>query len=247
LYLYKQALAQGDGIYGLEKISDYLSLTSSFFNLFEKDAYEELENGEDTAQDRLFESFLEVYQSGDLNRLTSFLDQFPEDEDYNYEMLIRRNYNMTDQFLNLAKKQSTFCAVGAAHLPAKEGMLDLLRKKGYQVRRVLPTFTGVAEKYAEMELETPWHVHKNINLAYEVATPGLPYKMLSEESGDLFDLYIRSDLTEMSNYIFMSVRAAPDVDLSAQSYSDTVLQRWNEETPMEVLNREPTKRDGQEG
>ena len=247
LYLYKQALAQGDGIYGLEKISDYLSLTSSFFNLFEKEAYQDLEDAEDSWRDGLFESFLEVYQSGDLNRLTGFLDQFPEDEDYNYEMLIRRNYNMTDQFLNLAKKQSTFCAVGAAHLPAKEGMLDLLRKKGYQVRRVLPIFTGVAEKYAEMELETPWHVHKNTNLAYEVATPGLPYKMLSEEAGDLFDLYIRSDLTEMSNFIFMSVRAAPDVDLSAESYSDTVLQRWNEETPMEVLNREPTKRDGQEG
>ena len=36
LFLYKLALSQGDAVHGLEKITDYLKVTSSFFDLFEK-------------------------------------------------------------------------------------------------------------------------------------------------------------------------------------------------------------------
>ncbi|MEM9821364.1 MAG: TraB/GumN family protein, partial [Bacteroidota bacterium] len=247
LYLYKQAMGVGNTVFGLEKISDYLSVTSSFFKLFEKGNYEELPESDASENDVTYESFIEIYQSGDLARLMAFIDQFPKDEDYNDELLIRRNYNMVDRFLDLARKQATFCAVGAAHLPAKEGMIDLLRKKGYRVRRVLPTFTGVAEEYAKKKWEAIWYTYNNPELAYEVATPGAPSKMLPKGAPDLFDLYIRSDLSEMNNFIFMAVEAGPGVDLNAAAYTDTVLQRWNEESPMEVLNSVPTQRDGQAG
>jgi len=40
---------------------------------------------------------------------------------------------MADRAEPYIKKGSTFIAVGAAHLPGKEGVIGLLRKKGYKV------------------------------------------------------------------------------------------------------------------
>lgn len=46
-------------------------------------------------------------------------------------MLYSRNRNWADQFGDIAKGKSTLFAVGAGHLPGEEGVLNLLRKKGY--------------------------------------------------------------------------------------------------------------------
>jgi uncharacterized protein YbaP (TraB family) len=44
---------------------------------------------------------------------------------------------MAKNFVKIAKKQSVFCAVGAAHLPGETGVIELLRKKGYTVEPVI--------------------------------------------------------------------------------------------------------------
>lgn len=46
-------------------------------------------------------------------------------------MLYSRNRNWVAQFDAIAKEKSTLFAVGAGHLPGEEGVLALLRKKGY--------------------------------------------------------------------------------------------------------------------
>ncbi len=48
-------------------------------------------------------------------------------------MLYNRNRNWVNQFPNIAKEKSTLFAVGAGHLPGKNGVLNLLRQKGYTV------------------------------------------------------------------------------------------------------------------
>lgn len=49
-------------------------------------------------------------------------------------MLYKRNDNMVSVLDTLMKKQSVFAGVGAAHLPGERGMLNALRKKGYNVK-----------------------------------------------------------------------------------------------------------------
>ena len=46
-------------------------------------------------------------------------------------MLYSRNRNWVKQFDAIAREKSTLFAVGAGHLPGEEGVLNLLRKKGY--------------------------------------------------------------------------------------------------------------------
>ena len=52
-------------------------------------------------------------------------DQFSE------VLLGNRNRNWVHQLKIIMKKQSVLVAVGAGHLPGKDGLVELLRKQGY--------------------------------------------------------------------------------------------------------------------
>jgi uncharacterized protein YbaP (TraB family) len=43
---------------------------------------------------------------------------------------------MVDRLLPHLQEGAVFAAVGALHLPGEEGMLNLLRQKGYRVERL---------------------------------------------------------------------------------------------------------------
>lgn len=57
-------------------------------------------------------------------------------KDYEKVMLTNRNLRWIPRMEQMAKSKPTFFAVGAAHLPGKEGLISLLRKSGYQVEPV---------------------------------------------------------------------------------------------------------------
>jgi uncharacterized protein YbaP (TraB family) len=52
-------------------------------------------------------------------------------------MLFKRNQNWIRRIDKMVQEQSTFIAVGAAHLGGERGVIALLRKDGYKVRAVL--------------------------------------------------------------------------------------------------------------
>jgi uncharacterized protein YbaP (TraB family) len=51
--------------------------------------------------------------------------------------LYDRNKRWVDQFETISKKKSTLYAVGAGHLGGDEGVINLLKKKGYIVRAIV--------------------------------------------------------------------------------------------------------------
>lgn len=57
-------------------------------------------------------------------------------------LITNRNYIISKSIDSLAKKGSLFAAVGAAHLAGKEGIIEILINKGYQVK---PIFDGFSE------------------------------------------------------------------------------------------------------
>jgi hypothetical protein len=50
--------------------------------------------------------------------------------------LTQRNKNWIPVIEKLISSQKTFIAVGAGHLPGEFGVIELLRKKGFQVEAV---------------------------------------------------------------------------------------------------------------
>lgn len=56
-------------------------------------------------------------------------------------LIVNRNKIMTKSIDSIAKTGSLFSAVGAAHLGGNEGIIELLRQKGYNVKPIIDNFT----------------------------------------------------------------------------------------------------------
>lgn len=136
-YFQVLALQLGKKTIALEKLEDQYALSNEF-KLSERKIIDNQINS--FTQEKL----LELYLRGDLDALQRFMKSYLSVQDSLYqEVIVKRNYQMRDTLLTLLKKQqSFFCAVGAGHLGGEEGILQLLRAKGYKVRPVQWTISA---------------------------------------------------------------------------------------------------------
>jgi len=88
-----------------------------------------------------FEELIETYLKQDLNRMLEMMKDSSLPEKFNQAFLVGRNVKMAVNIAKYSKKQKTFNAIGAAHLPGEKGVIELLRKKGYTVEPIPLTFS----------------------------------------------------------------------------------------------------------
>lgn len=85
-----------------------------------------------------FNSMLSIYKSQQLTKIANMMNDSSFGGAEDTEILLNsRNRNWVAQLDDIMTKNSVFTAVGAGHLPGENGVLELLRKKGYTVRPVL--------------------------------------------------------------------------------------------------------------
>lgn len=79
-----------------------------------------------------------MYKAEDINALYKYMTK-PDlmDENTTRWMLVERNNNWAEKMPAMMKKESSFFAVGAAHLPGSIGILSLLKAKGYTVKPIM--------------------------------------------------------------------------------------------------------------
>lgn len=65
---------------------------------------------------------------------------------YMKNMLFIRNANMAERMDSVMRKGKVFTGIGAAHLPGDQGVISLLRKKGYTVKPLLSKATSRGKK-----------------------------------------------------------------------------------------------------
>jgi len=90
------------------------------------------------------------------------------------KLIIDRNLKMTDSILELIKDKNVFCIVGVGHLGGKQGILNLLKRKDYNVRAVRHTISSEipVEKTAIKKTNQYHYTDTIINLKAEF--PGKP-------------------------------------------------------------------------
>jgi uncharacterized protein YbaP (TraB family) len=134
------------------------------------------------------DEMLNTYLRGNINALDQVLrnalSYFPE----GYEKLItERNYNMVKGLDSLLRTgQSSFTAVGAGHLAGLEGMISLLRKKGYTLRKVLATYSEEAIPARKQVFSEKTYTYVNDTLGLRVVFPGKPLVVTDDYAS--FDL-----------------------------------------------------------
>ncbi|WP_207512825.1 TraB/GumN family protein [Longitalea luteola] len=77
---------------------------------------------------------VEVYRQQNLERMDSLMHKSdPGMDEYMDILLYGRNRHWVDQMPAIMKDSTILFAVGAGHLPGEQGVINLLRKKGYKV------------------------------------------------------------------------------------------------------------------
>lgn len=82
----------------------------------------------------LFAEMIQAYKDEDLQKLSCLVsDRRYMSEEAEKAMVINRNHNWVNKIPAMIKDKSVFFAIGAGHLPGKNGILQLLEKGGYIV------------------------------------------------------------------------------------------------------------------
>jgi uncharacterized protein YbaP (TraB family) len=136
--LIKVTQAQKEEVYGLETVAAQMEALGAMpyeeqMEALIKTAKEGLAEGK-----KRYAELDKIYQSRDLAKIEAYM-KAEENKLYadNAEvMLDNRNKNWIAKIEAAAKEKPTFFGVGAAHLAGDNGVIKLLRKKGYKVEAV---------------------------------------------------------------------------------------------------------------
>lgn len=130
------------------------------------------------------DALINFYREKDLDMLDS-LTVLSSSEEYLKALLYDRNVVMVKSIDSLVRTGSLFAAVGAAHLPGKKGIIEMLRKKGYTVTPVHGQYT---EKGKNRKEQIERYYTKPDYMQYTTADGmvSLPlYKMVIENGQDV--------------------------------------------------------------
>ena len=139
-----QNYAQDNGlpVFGLEDPGEQIGV---FAGMSERDQIKLLATSVQLNRsiDKVFAKMKNAYLKGDLDQLHAMASDLSAGDDkrlndlYLKRLLDDRNRNMADRLVPHLDRGRTFVAVGALHLAGKRGLLHLLEKKGYTVKRVM--------------------------------------------------------------------------------------------------------------
>ena len=207
-YFQQTGYCGGKGFYQLETVQDQLKLAEN----------PELFNTR-TAINGLFftkEAFIQTYINGDIASLTNMLkSQFKSSPEAYDELITKRNQTMAKGLDTLMRKRTVFCAIGSGHLYGSDGVLQLLRQKGFQVRAVKATYSSTT--FAEKKLVQSWRSYAvgDEEDSFRMTFGGKPTKLEEENKqhyiyqelgqGNTFELFIHtsSDYLDDNRFRFL--------------------------------------------
>ncbi|GAB3199149.1 uncharacterized protein YbaP (TraB family) [Pontibacter aydingkolensis] len=137
--LIEMAHAQGKEVIGVETIREQLAAMDRLPQQMQTDMLVKTVKDMSAARASYLE-MVKLYLAQDLDGLTDITKEDLTPEEYTlYEetFLVARNMRWIPVIEREAKAKPTFFAVGAGHLGGEQGVLELLRRKGYTVKPIL--------------------------------------------------------------------------------------------------------------
>lgn len=126
----KIAKKENKGFSPLETIDFQLNLLDTISIETQMESYE---NSDIIGE---YNKMLDIYLQADIDGLYDFISKSGGYEKMEEELMITRNKNWIPKIENLLNESTLFIAVGAGHLPGKLGVINLLKKEGYTVKKL---------------------------------------------------------------------------------------------------------------
>jgi uncharacterized protein YbaP (TraB family) len=121
---------------GLEKLSEQMDVLESIPYKSQAEMLWKVMSDLDSAKNQ-FNLMLDIYRSKDVQALYNMTTADEDFGMYEATMLVKRNKNWIPVIKTQAAITPTFFAVGAAHLPGNNGVINLLRREGFAVKPVM--------------------------------------------------------------------------------------------------------------
>ncbi|UYW01670.1 TraB/GumN family protein [Flavobacterium agricola] len=136
--LVKKATEDKEEILGLETIESQLAI---FDEIAYKNQIEDtvtMIEAINAGENNELQELIAAYQNENLDELMRIIasSEIQTNNQFQEELLIKRNHNWIPIIIEQANQKPTFFGVGAAHLKGKDGVIQLLQKQGYKVKPV---------------------------------------------------------------------------------------------------------------
>ena len=136
LYFHEEAKKAKKKIIGIETVAEQLGALNSLSYQEQADMLTQEVDSFQVNKNSSSE-VLKYYLDQDLDSLSANDTEDKKSEKFYKALVVDRNARMATRMSEFIKKQPTFIAVGALHLPGDIGVIALLRKKGFTVEPVL--------------------------------------------------------------------------------------------------------------
>ncbi len=160
LYVYQTARKLGKKATGVENYmeSERIQLEAQEDMIKDRARNRERVNFNNENPYELQRKIQDAYRRGDLSLLDSLQQLSGGSEAFNEKFLYGRNDIQANAIDSIIRKESLFVAVGAAHLPGKRGVIEILRRKGYTMRPVSMTDRDAEQRERIDKIKVPVHM-----------------------------------------------------------------------------------------
>ncbi|TXC85229.1 TraB/GumN family protein [Luteibaculum oceani] len=136
-HLVEIAQSQKMEIIGLEKAEGQLKIFDEI--PIEKQLSQIMDLVKDKGEaQKKFDAILSAYKTEDIHRLVATtLEQIGDDNYQKEAVLWNRNKDWVEKIPQMAAKEKCFIAVGAAHLGGDQGVISLLKERGYTLTPII--------------------------------------------------------------------------------------------------------------
>lgn len=117
---------------GLSTVEEQYSFLEKIFDV--KDMATAIKSINEAEMNKIFGTIYEAYLKEDITTISQLMAELSTTNPEGYRQLLPvRNHLWADRMPAIMKEKSTFFGIGCGHLLGKEGVISLLRAKGYQV------------------------------------------------------------------------------------------------------------------
>lgn len=152
------------------------------------------------------QSIEDAYREGNLDKLDS-LSKLGSSKNTQRYLIDDRNVFFVNTIDSVLKTRSLFSGVGAAHLPGSNGVIELLRKKGYTVEPVIPKVSKKSNSIREeLDLQIKPVVFQKQVISDSAFSLSLPGKLFPIVDIGHLKYYIYADMVNGSFYTVVRLR-----------------------------------------
>ena len=226
-FLYQYAQSKNKKTFSVEPLQLQIDLMKNV----PADYLLDVANEWDTYQG-ITDNLIAAYAKEDMEALINIMfsdSGFKKMED---DFIWNRNKTMVDSIDLFVNRQSTFIAIGTGHLPLEGGVIDLLRKKGYDVKPIIAPKTMALPKIKKNE---NWVTVAPEEAGFSIEMPKQPELNEFDQTSDVGNLKLKLFMVEMpdghENMAYgMAITDYPTDRINSDSMTQSELYEYYEQS-----------------